>query len=470
MAKNSSIIYLSSKGLLTLLVGILLLSAVLFGLLYASQQRVNDQNEAAQANCASDLTGECIGPPGKARANNEKAGKSVNTNEVLSAPQSTPECATPVYLAVNYSAIGCANGKPCESTEPRTAVGWVGDATGAPFKYYANNELIPLTDANGIWLHDNPVYRSSPMVNALGITRLGDGRIVITHMNPLVTKQDYNKTTPFQAIDAVMTVTGATTTSFTNGDYNIAPDPPTNNGVISSHGVDGPFNGSYSKAPFSLSSCGGDEIIWKAKTSSWQHYTRVCWPGDDYTMKFTCPIKPTPTPTPKTLKCDLYPIALNKSKVENAKVGDTITDIWNGSGSGSFGWLTWTGNVSEPTLAISLTPPGNSSTYINPNNASDHIISVGDWISSKPGDVNSNAVRTQLTALESRDIIVPVWDTANCRGGANAAFQTWNYAKVRITNYDLAGSPQTGPAGACNEKPGKNTITATFKGFVNCQQ
>lgn len=464
-------IYLSSKGLIAFVGGLLLLSGVMFALVYASQQKAYNQNQAAGNSCVGDLlTGECSGKPPNVHANNAKAGLSVNTDVVLSAPQSTPQCTTPVYLAVNYTSIGCASGHPCESTEPRTAVGWVGDATGAPFKYYANNELIPLTDANGVWLHDNPVYRSSPMVNALGITRLGDGRIVVTHMNPMVTKQDYNKTVSFQAIDAVMSVTGATTTSFTNGDFNIAPDPPTNNGVVSSHGADNPLSGSYSKAPFSPSSCGNDEIVWKANTSSWEHHTRVCWPGDDYTMKFTCPLKPSPTPTPKIAKCDLYPIALSKNAVENAKVGDTITDIWNGSGSGSFGWLTWTGNVSEPTLATSLTPPGNSSTYINPNNVGDHIISVGDWISSKPGDVNSSAVRSRLSALESRDIIVPVWDTTNCRGGSNAAFRTWNYAKVRITKYDLAGGPQTGPAGVCNEKPGKNTITATFKGFVNCQQ
>src|SRR5207245_859965 len=82
---------------------------------------------------------------------------------------------------------------------------------------------------------------------------------------------------------------------------------------------------------------------------------------------------------------DLYPIALDQRTLANAKVGDLLPDIYNGIQPGNFGWLTWAGSPSEPTLVTSLMPPGDSQTYVNPINHADHFVSVGDWVQGKPG-------------------------------------------------------------------------------------
>ena len=64
--------------------------------------------------------------------------------------------------------------------------------------------------------------------------------------------------------------------------------------------------------------------------------------------------------------CDFIPIALPAQAVSNV-APNSVLDIFNGSQPGNFGWLSWGGSPSEPTLVASLTPAGNSFTYVNPD-------------------------------------------------------------------------------------------------------
>jgi hypothetical protein len=150
---------------------------------------------------------------------------------------------------------------------------------------------------------------------------------------------------------------------------------------------------------------------------------------------------------------DLYPIALHTNSLVGVPVGGTIPDIYNGSQSGNFGWLTWAGNPSEPTLVRSLRPPGNSSTYVNPANKNDHFVAVGDWVQGKAGISNSQQVRQALDVIKQIDITVPVWDKATGKGN-NSLYHVVGFAKVRITDYQL---------------PKQNRITAKFLGFTDCR-
>src|SRR5262245_6984209 len=86
--------------------------------------------------------------------------------------------------------------------------------------------------------------------------------------------------------------------------------------------------------------------------------------------------------------CTFYPIALPASAVSNAALNSVLTDIYQGQASGNFGWLSWAGSPSVPTLVTSLTPPGNSDSYVNPTNAADHQLSIGEWVPGKPGVSN----------------------------------------------------------------------------------
>lgn len=150
--------------------------------------------------------------------------------------------------------------------------------------------------------------------------------------------------------------------------------------------------------------------------------------------------------------CNLYPIALSTTSVTGVASGTLIQDIYNGVQPGNFGWLTWAGSPSEPTLVASLTPPGNSQTYVNPDNSTDHTIASGKRVFGKPGVSNSRGVRDALNVLETMDIVVPVWDFAQGQG-SNATYHIVNFAVVRITDYRL---------------PSQNRISAIFKGFTTC--
>ena len=151
--------------------------------------------------------------------------------------------------------------------------------------------------------------------------------------------------------------------------------------------------------------------------------------------------------------CDLYPIALHERSLAGVAVGGVIRDIYNGVQPGNFGWLTWAGSPNEPTVVKSLTPPGDSATYTNPKDPSDHQVSVGDWVQGKPGISNSSQVRDALNTLTRIDITVPVWDKATGTGN-NSLYRVVAFARVRLLNYRL---------------PRENRITVRFLGLTNCQ-
>src|SRR3954469_4071165 len=71
-------------------------------------------------------------------------------------------------------------------------------------------------------------------------------------------------------------------------------------------------------------------------------------------------------------QCDFYPIALSAQQVSNASPGTGLNNIANGVQAGNFGWLSWGGSPSETALVASLTVPGNSSSYVNPDVPNDH--------------------------------------------------------------------------------------------------
>jgi hypothetical protein len=129
-----------------------------------------------------------------------------------------------------------------------------------------------------------------------------------------------------------------------------------------------------------------------------------------------------------------------------------LPDVFNGSQPGNFGWLTWTGDGGVPSLVVSLTPPGNSGAYTNPNNPGDNVVSVGDWVQGRPGVENASGVRDALDTLKTRDIVVPVWDIATAQG-ANTNYHVVGFARIRILDYRL---------------PSENRITAHFLGLAKC--
>lgn len=159
----------------------------------------------------------------------------------------------------------------------------------------------------------------------------------------------------------------------------------------------------------------------------------------------------TPTAT-ATSTCNLYPIALNASTVATATPGEELEDILNGAGSGNFGWLTWSGNNSINTLINSLTPPGDSYSYVNPYDPADNTPSVGDWVNGRPGTANSKQLRQALDNLMPLIITVPVWNQVQGQGN-NIEYQISSYAQVQISSYHL---------------PGQDRISVVYWGAASC--
>ncbi|HET9493550.1 MAG TPA: hypothetical protein VFR15_04915, partial [Chloroflexia bacterium] len=171
--------------------------------------------------------------------------------------------------------------------------------------------------------------------------------------------------------------------------------------------------------------------------------------------------------------CGLYPIALHASSLQGVPIGGELVDIYNGTQPGNFGWLSWTGATSEPTLATSLFPPGDVDTYVNPNNPVDHTVSVGDWVQGRPGVANSTSIRAALEELKTIDITVPVWDVT-VLSGSGTLYHVVSFAIVRITGYDLPGDDRISarylgahvcgdvlPTATLTRTP-TNTLTPTF--------
>ncbi len=173
-----------------------------------------------------------------------------------------------------------------------------------------------------------------------------------------------------------------------------------------------------------------------------------CLAGKTIVIEPDTRLQPPSSSTPTAL----YPIALHRSSLQSVLVGQSLPDVYNGTGQGNFGWLSWTGANGEPVLVQSLTPPGNSQTYINPNDSADHLLSINDWVYGRPGVANSKGVRDALDLLKTLIITVPVWDMATGQGN-NTQYHVAGCARIQITSYRL---------------PGQNRISATYWGITGC--
>lgn len=151
--------------------------------------------------------------------------------------------------------------------------------------------------------------------------------------------------------------------------------------------------------------------------------------------------------------CDAYPIALHTDTLTGKGSGDSLGDIYNGSGAGNFGWLRWPEETSagnEGYLVDSLEDSSLSrSDFDNAADPSDHWLNTGDSVWGNTGLSNSADVRAALDNLVGKKIRVVVWDTATGHG-TNAQYHIVGFAWIEITDYRL---------------PGQDRITATFRGW-----
>lgn len=169
---------------------------------------------------------------------------------------------------------------------------------------------------------------------------------------------------------------------------------------------------------------------------------------------------------------DDFPNNVPNVPLEQAREG-YIYYLQEGDGQGNFGWVRWNGDVSgQGVLENALTWPGSSTDYtsipsgngtewqsnddlthvvygyINPLDANDLEMHIGDYVRGATGSVNSNGVRTQMTAhvQRGRTLRFIVWEEGATQGtGTNKIYQIVGYVTMRLHAYNLS---QGGGGGA----------------------
>lgn len=141
-------------------------------------------------------------------------------------------------------------------------------------------------------------------------------------------------------------------------------------------------------------------------------------------------------------QCALYPIALHINVVSESVIDPRyiVRESYYGTGNTNFGWLSWNGVMLTDTLALSLTFPGDSALYVNPNDPTDHTLSMGDWVVGRPEVSSSQVVSDALGLLVSSNyrVIVPVWDQVTGQGN-NLRYRVSGFAWVYgIEEYSIA--------------------------------
>lgn len=138
----------------------------------------------------------------------------------------------------------------------------------------------------------------------------------------------------------------------------------------------------------------------------------------------------------------VYPLAVEWEDF----VYDTTYDIFAGGGPGNWGWISWVGSPSQTTLYTSLTPPGDSETYTNPDDPADHTLSVGDWVHGSTGVMNSACIRAALDYFvdSQTPITVVVWDEVRDPHGHNLDYRIAGFAAFVLEDYHLPHKRITG--------------------------
>ncbi|MFA6984719.1 MAG: Ig-like domain-containing protein [Arenimonas sp.] len=150
--------------------------------------------------------------------------------------------------------------------------------------------------------------------------------------------------------------------------------------------------------------------------------------------------------------CEIYPITIPQQLLVDAASGDQLDQIARGTGAGNFSWLTWGGDTNAPTLATSLLPPGDSYNYVSPDSGADHLLEVADWAQGATGSMNADAVRSNLDALKTQDIIIPTWSTVRGQG-SKFDYRVAKFAVVRLKDYQLTG---------------QGWLSFEFRGYKDC--
>lgn len=98
---------------------------------------------------------------------------------------------------------------------------------------------------------------------------------------------------------------------------------------------------------------------------------------------------------------------------------------------GNFGWITWDGDTSTPTLANNIANPANSLVW-----------EIGDEIPATPGTRPASSVRDALNDLieEGKTVTMPLFDEVD-GSGSNTRYRVCGFAQFVLTGHNLPSNP-----------------------------
>jgi hypothetical protein len=154
-----------------------------------------------------------------------------------------------------------------------------------------------------------------------------------------------------------------------------------------------------------------------------------------------------------TQTCEVYPITVPHSLVGGAANGTSFDLIQFGNAAGNHSWVTWNGDTSGAAAAISVTPPGNDSSYINPNDATDSVLGISDWVTGLSYFPTSGGTTNALDLQIGKDIIIPLWSQQSISSGLQQ-YQIQEFGIINLTAYKLKGKVPS--------------ISFIYKGIASC--
>jgi hypothetical protein len=116
------------------------------------------------------------------------------------------------------------------------------------------------------------------------------------------------------------------------------------------------------------------------------------------------------------------------------QTGQNYTLTEGEHGPGNFGWISWLGSPSSPTLVTSCLTPNNPG------------FTFPTWFHGATGQMNSSGIRGCLDGYIANQTVVyvPIWEQTNGQGGHNLQYEITGVAAFVLTGYDQHASSVTG--------------------------
>lgn len=136
--------------------------------------------------------------------------------------------------------------------------------------------------------------------------------------------------------------------------------------------------------------------------------------------------------------CKVYPLAVHAGSFKGSKNRHEKNKVSiDTAGANGFRWLAFSPGTGKTNGSSALPMPGESVSYTNSEDATDHVPSVGDWLQTVDDIGTGQETRSTLDFLRTSGFIVPVplWDKAKGQG-KDLKYHISGFAWTRVAAYE----------------------------------